>query len=156
MAALFEGEGCILAEKRSGKLSLQFAMTDLDVLETFQRMAGGGWLSPRPYDKGGLGKKPCWELRFTGRRAYALVIAMWPWMHERRRGQITKAVQRWLLAVPTSAGIKITREQVGEIKRSLALDSGYGTSRRLAEKYGVSDALIGAIKHGRVWKGVAA
>lgn len=154
LAGLYEGEGCVVSDKRGGSLKLRIGMTDRDVLVTFQELAQGGYISPRSRDSGGLGKKPVWDYVATGRHAYAVFIAMFPFLHQRRRNRIHEKLTVWLTLIPSSAGRSLRHADVRVIKRELD-SGGHGTGRRLAKQYGVSDATISAIRVGRIWKSVA-
>lgn len=154
MAGLYEGEGCCTITER-GPLRLQFAMTDRDVLERFAALAGYGQPSLRPHRNYGLGKLPVWDYRIAGVKAYALLVAMWPWLCSRRRNRIREATARWRMR--KSRPWKITAAQVIEIRaaRYGVLKGRHGaiSLRTLARRYGVSVGLIGQIAAGRVRRG---
>lgn len=145
MAALFEGEGCV----QGNPLRAKIGMTDEDVLLGFAERAGVGAVSG-PTAPSGLGRKPVYHYTVTGRKAYALLVAMYPLLCARRRGQVEKHVAPWLQKV---RGRKIAAADAAAIKTQLA-SGGHGTARRLARHYGVSDGLICAIRQGRAWKEV--
>lgn len=148
LAGLYEGEGCVLANP----LRIRISMTDEDTLRAFVARSGVGAVTgPRPAT--GLGKKPVWDYVVTGRKAYALLVAMLPWLGERRTAGAVEKIQAWMKRKPTTAGVVLTVEDVREIRRQLE-SGGHGTARRLAREYGVSDGMVSAIRHGRVWKGV--
>lgn len=157
MAALYEGEGYVCMPRsrserggrHSSALRLRFKMCDRDVLEQFKRFAGGGNLSG-PQKPSGLGKKVTYTLAIQGPRAYALLVAFWPWLGERRRGQVKAALMKWATMVPTHVGRIITRDEAEQIKRRLEI-GGHGIGRQLAREYGVSDVLISRIKMGKAW-----
>lgn len=157
MAGLFEGEGCIRRPiSRTANrgyysgFGLDISMTDLDVLEQFADFAGGGRIDG-PLKPNGLGKKMYYKLRIRNNRAYFLLERMWPWLNERRKGQALKALMAWSVMGQTKHGCKIKPEDIPYIKEELR-KGGHGVNRRLAREFGVTDAMISAIKKGRAWK----
>ena len=154
MAALYEGEGYVApprsrSEGGSSPLRLRVKMCDKDVLERFQRYAGGGTLLG-PHKPSGFGKKHTFELSVHGARAHALLSAFIPWLGSRRRSQVSVALAKWAALRPTTDGRVLNQSDATEIKSRLALGR-HGIGRQLAKEYGVSDAMISAIKKGRVW-----
>ncbi len=91
---LFEGEGSISVNKQKRETTQHYvtiyttlAMTDLDVLERFQRTMGiGNIIGPHgPY---GISKKVRYSWSVSGHQQAQYVIALlWPWLAERRREQ---------------------------------------------------------------------
>lgn len=148
MAALFEGEGHAAPpksrERRNGKkgtsLRVRFKMCDRDVLERFQRYAGFGSLHG-PFEPTGLGRKVTYEYVAQGAKAYALLVAFWPWLGARRQGQVAAAVKTWG---------EMKQEQAVQIKERLATGV-HGIGRLLAREYGITPGMISHIKRGTAW-----
>lgn len=157
MAALFEGEGCVdmprsrtdRGGRHSSPFRIKFKMCDRDVLERFHRYAGGGILIG-PHKPSGLGKKMTYSFSVQGPRAYALLVAFWPWLGERRREQVSKAMIKWGTMKPKLAGVVLSRDDATAIRAALA-SGKHGIGKQLASQYGVSNGMISAIKYGRVW-----
>lgn len=102
VAGIVEGEGSISSIQETGKQAIRIAisvvMTDVDVLEDLRRILGVGTLVG-PYDRSRYGcVKPQWVYTITGKQALAVGAALWPWLHERRRGQFAYAATRWIEA----------------------------------------------------------
>lgn len=102
LAGLIEGEGCWYWRKPSpnggrGGLGLSVEMNDLDVLQTAHRIAGVG---PAPRHKKvrttryGQSDSHQWQVQSTA-EVVALMFALFPWMHERRRATIRQLLDRW-------------------------------------------------------------
>lgn len=161
MAALFEGEGSIVAPKsrkerqcgHSSPLRIKFSMCDVDVLEQFKQFACGGHLRG-PHAPSGLGKKPFYSLVIQGGHAFALAKLIWPWLGLRRKEQVRIAIERWASLRESKEGKVITASQAREIRRQLKA-RGHGSGRALATEYGVSAALISKIKRGHIWASVS-
>lgn len=76
-AGLFEGEGCIRSKH---SLSVIIEMTDLDVLESFQKNFGGSLIKQR------LRKsyKQTWKWSLHGEKALSFIKDILPFLHSRR------------------------------------------------------------------------
>ncbi len=88
---LFEGEGTFSDKKRNGRtvaIKAAIKMTDLDVLQRFQRAVGVGSISG-PYQittAKGNESKPIYTWAISSFEGTQAVIAMlWPWLQSRRR-----------------------------------------------------------------------
>lgn len=96
MAGLFEGEGCIGTTQNYCRLYLN--MTDEDVVRRLHLLAGMGRVFG-PYGGepvNGRPRKPYWA--WTVRRetqAYALLVAIYPWLGQRRRGRARECIARF-------------------------------------------------------------
>lgn len=93
-AGLFEGEGYItLAHRKRGTalgICLGMGMIDADVLERFRSVWQAGTIRG-PQLK--ANRKPLWTWRcYSFEQAQAIIAAMWPWLCERRHGQIISAL----------------------------------------------------------------
>jgi hypothetical protein len=88
-AGLFEADGCFKLHAPTGSSHrnayASLAITDRDIAEEFAGVFG--LKVSGPYDYGG-NRKLVWVVD-TGRfeKVQAMVAAMWPWMHSRRRAK---------------------------------------------------------------------
>ena len=107
MAGLFEGEGYVQGRPRSyfrkdGRkfTSVGFraviTMTDEDVLLRFQSLAGIGTLRGPRVSPSRSNNKPLWDYSTYGADAYALLVAMFGWLGERRQTQAHSAMLAWI------------------------------------------------------------
>jgi hypothetical protein len=91
-AGLFEGEGCLTTYLRSSRpggrkyraAELSIYSTDPDVLRTFHRIVGVGQIN-RHRRSETVGK--------PAEHVQAVVAALWPWLHSRRRARIVEVLQ---------------------------------------------------------------
>jgi hypothetical protein len=116
LAGLYEGEGSTSASVAHQKnttpmLSVTINMTDLDVLERAQRVAGMGKIYG-PYQRGT--NKPHWMFKVQRQaHAYALLAALWPWLGMRRRGQVAANLLTWSTAPRLPRNRNRSRDSVG-------------------------------------------
>ncbi len=105
IAGIIEGEGHISARTngcRNGVtvyIQIQVNMTDHDVLELCQRRTGMGKVRG-PYFSKKPNHKPCWK--WTVQRTAeveAMLEAILPWMGERRKEAIFKAIENRRLSI---------------------------------------------------------
>lgn len=109
MAGFFEGEGSFGFPKKGTTYThpannkqytrapyfwFGISQNERDVLETFERLAGGGKIYG-PYNR--VAGKPYWLYRPKPRDGYALIVAMWPWLHSKRRREAAAAIRAWIL-----------------------------------------------------------
>lgn len=103
LGGLFDGEGCISLrvnkEKNWSSIVFQFRMTDKDSLDTASKVISdflkrhckvvGPYTDPKkPHHK------PIYALDVTNRNdVYALVVAIWPYVNERRKGKIFEFIE---------------------------------------------------------------
>ena len=96
-AGLFEGEGSIHLGKHHKKWQarLQMQMTDLDVMKRFQAIVGGPEIrGPYQYR---AENKPIYQWATTRQElVQAIIVALWPWLGERRREQAKLALRSLL------------------------------------------------------------
>lgn len=86
---LFEGEGCIGHNKKTGQWQLIVASTDEDVLKRLLEVTGLGTLRG-PVNRG---HKPYWIWNVTRREhVYALLAAMTPWLGARRKERAFESI----------------------------------------------------------------
>ena len=114
LAGIFEGEGSLhwtspQPQQENGRhpggqsLVLSIGMTDEDVLRTFHKYAGVGTVYG-PYKPKPPSTKLKWTYRASGAEAYALIAAMWQWLHGRRKENAVAAVRHWLDLSEASVG----------------------------------------------------
>lgn len=173
LAGIFEGEGCIGWRRSPGPhLELRIGMTDQDVIEWVAGIAGIGTVYG-PYRKfapDGREMKQQWQYITTGSEAFALAVAIWPWLFSRRQEQVRVAIIRWR-SVPNRIR-HLTPEQVRAIRLELAeIDPnqprvgrrGKGSGRgsapapgpnmaSIARKYGVPTTSIRKIRTGETYQ----
>lgn len=92
-AGLFEGEGSILTPQRDS-FRLDTAGSDLDVLEHARDVLDMGNING-PYHQHGMGSKPMYYYRVGGDDAYALLVMIFPWLHNRRKSKAREALQQY-------------------------------------------------------------
>jgi hypothetical protein len=85
-----------------------------------------------------------------GVRAYALLVAFWPWLGVRRQDQVKTALIKFGTMIPTRMGRIITRTEAEHIKEKLR-EGSHGIGRELARQYSISDGMVSRIKCGRAW-----
>jgi hypothetical protein len=90
LAGILEGEGCFgiyPQTPRGTRMALICVSTDLDVLESAQRIAGCGSIKPRTTARGET--KPAFAWRTQSRaEVVRLINLVLPYMHSRRREKI--------------------------------------------------------------------
>jgi len=99
VAGILEGEGCFSLRPPSGtskidRISVQVRMTDLDVLESIQRIIGlGNITGPEIKEKG----KPIWVWQISKQTDVASVMmTVYPLMYSRRREKIRECLNAWM------------------------------------------------------------
>ena len=103
LAGLYEGEGSVSAIHRAGdrigapRLCVVIGMTDYDVIERAQQVVAMGRIFG-PYSQGKYPRaKPMWQWRVQrADQATALLLALWPWLHARRRSAAANKIGEWL------------------------------------------------------------
>lgn len=104
LAGLLEGEASFVATCHSGRyvyLQVSLRMADEDVVRRAAAVFGVGHVTG-PYRWKGFKDhwKDQWQWSVTkSADAYAVMIAVWPWLGERRRQQVKSAVGAWRLSV---------------------------------------------------------
>lgn len=96
LAGYLEGEGSFMYHAGRNVLEVKIASTDEDALIRAGTIMGKMPTGPYgPYaDKPHW--KPQWNLTVTNATAYAVMMAVFPFMMERRKTQIEQAVIGWL------------------------------------------------------------
>lgn len=159
LAGIFEGEGTIRwtkpAPPRSDgrhpggqSLDLSIAMTDEDVLRRIADIAGVGKVFG-PYQPKPETRKPIFTYKVTGAKAYALIVAIFQWLHSRRREQALAAIKSWTNSHPKRA---LAANQVMDIRT--AYQNGGVTFAALGATYGVSASTIDNLVNGKTYKWV--
>jgi hypothetical protein len=152
LAGIVEGEGSIrwqtptkdngdgTSYRRGGRLFMAIAMTDEDVLLRVAEVAGVGKVyGPYGPYKSRLGsKKQNWTYVVTGADGYALLAAIFQWLHSRRREQVVSSLDKWRCSHQLRS---LTGDQVMRIRKEMA-DGPRGTGVRLAKEFGVSPSTI--------------
>ena len=93
-AGIYEGEGSCQSPAQGG-LALRIGMTDLDVIESLQAVFGIGSIKPKT-NTHYPGSKQQWVWTACGKQAYAVGVAMLPFLHERRAGKMHDSLDAWL------------------------------------------------------------
>ena len=152
--AWLSADGSITLVPGSGnvrpRIRVQFKLTDEDVLLQLSAVAaefGGQRAVSGPHAPTGLGRKSTFHWALSGADAEALIERVWPWLSSRYQQRYT---ERRAQVPPQRRGRKLSLSDVQDVKCRLA-EGGHGEARRLAREYGVSEGLISAIRHGRVW-----
>lgn len=180
-AGLFEGEGWIgfkqpasatSLAKGGPHLEMRLGMTDEDVVRRFAEVASvGSVYGPyRKFAPDGHEIKTSWSFISSGKEAYALIIALLPWLHSRRQEQAMTAVRSWL---DSTVRIRhLTADQVRSIRLELAtldpeqkrsgprgkgMGRGSGpalgpTMASIGREYGVPASSIKKIRDGLTYK----
>lgn len=141
-------DGCITVDStsRNKRFKLQFKICDQDPLHKFSAMFGGS--VGGPVAPTGLGKKPTYNWSVQGWRAATILERCRPWLSDRYAARADAVMGGF--SAKNHHGQKLTPAVVANIKAELAAGEN-GVSRRLAQRYGVSDGMISAIKSGRLW-----
>lgn len=88
-AGFFEGEGGAYPGRRC--VMLRVVQSDREALERFAAVVGCGTV--RPIATSALGRRPMFAWQVARRADVArIVAAFWPWLTERKRGQIAEAL----------------------------------------------------------------
>ena len=109
-AGLFEGEGCvgvygkpIGARGPRKSPAMKITMTDLDVLEKFQRIVGVGKVGGPRRHKGKEHHKAFWSWSCNGtEKIQALLAAFWPFLCSRRQAKAADVI-REMAEIPLRA-----------------------------------------------------
>ena len=143
LAGLLEGEGSFLKPPPSApKLAIvRVAMTDRDVIDRAAHLMGVGVISLTPKNPR---HKLVWIAQAKGTRARDLMLAIKPFMGERRSGQIDNALAS--ATYRRGDGPKLTAQQASVIRMRFA--SGERAAD-LAAEFGVSKRLVYCIKEGK-------
>lgn len=97
-SGLFEGEGTITISKLpSGRQypRIKVKMTDEDSVKRFATIFG---MQHKPVQKDKSWKehwKDAWYTDCTGKHAYAVLMAIFPWLGERRKRRVEEVISLW-------------------------------------------------------------
>ena len=146
MAGLFEADGYCMKP-----LGIRIDMADRDVIEQFRDFSFPELAVQGPCPPSGHGKKDRYKVTITSKKAYALFVAMWPWLGERRRQRVAECAWAWIEhGRKPRYNQKLTVQDVRDIKRRIA-DGDKGIGRVLADEYEVSTTTIARINTGKAW-----
>ena len=160
LAGIVEGEGSITAERRGRGPRVKVKMTDEDVIRLVHTIAGlghvyGPYKAKKP--SGGFGKDQWVWVCNRAYEAYAMMVALAPWMCSRRRAQILFVVNTWLSCPkPTrmyqngwfNTRAKFTAQIVDIIRAEY---SGPESARILAERFNCAPRAIRNCAKGRTY-----
>lgn len=154
-AGLFEGEGSICASKSGNRfvnLVLCVTNTDLRVLTKFESAVGCGKIYG-PKLRTNPSHKPVYEWHLSSPAMIkALTEALWEWLSDRRRGQITDALGKHDLAIGVRGrGSWRIQPHVTQIKKMLR--DGV-IQAEIARQFDCGHSLISMIASGKRHKGV--
>lgn len=97
LAGLIEGEAWIgthTSSRGRKQLRVEIAMTDRDVLERAQEIAGGSLTERKSPSLTKPNKKPMYRLSWYTAQAERLLLAIRPYMGERRRQRIDDVLEQ--------------------------------------------------------------
>lgn len=135
-------DGTIL-KTDTGLPRVRFNISDKDPLDKFSELLG--CKVHGPIKPSGLGKKPIWEWAVTGMKALMLLKRCEKWLSERYK-------MRFLACRQTNnPRSKLLSNEDAKFIKSAVKTAKHGDLRRLARRFGVSEATISAIKAGRIY-----
>jgi hypothetical protein len=163
VAGVLEGEGSFLL-RQGRRPEVRAAMTDEDIIRRLHEVTGvGGAYGPFKKTFNGKPVKDSWVFSVQNQgEAYALMVALYPWMGQRRREQIRKAIVGWREWATTrkwgragqSNFTKLTPEAIDRIRQEYdGVRFKRGQKKALAEELGVDVTTIWQIAKGKTWGG---
>lgn len=160
VAGIIEGEGYIAARPIKYKngtsfaLQVQIEMSDEDVLLLLQKRAGMGNVTGPFRRDSPKHMKPTWHYGVYGAEAYALLIAILPWLCERRRQAALTGIRVWLtLPGRGMASRKLTDDQVRQVRHAVNVEGR--TIRAVADEFNSNHHSIMQIAKGVYYKNVS-
>ena len=159
LAGLVEGEGSLTLEKNKSLLRLKVKMTDEDVIRQAALIAGVGKVYG-PYQvvaPSGMPAKDQWVwVCQRSIEAYAVMVAIAPWLLSRRRKKLVEVVNEWLSHHPPgtpNGHVSLTRSQVAVIKSEFnGVRLGRGRAAALALQFNCTRGTISAAAHGHTYQ----
>lgn len=160
VAGIIEGEGYIAARPvnkvdntKSCALQIQLEMTDKDVVELVALRAGLGRVTG-PFRRESIKHhKDTWGWGVYGVEAYALLIAILPWLCERRKNAALNGIKQWLSQPGRGVSSrKLTDDQVRAVR--VAVNEENRTIRSVASAFDTSHSTILNIARGIHYKSV--
>ena len=133
-AGLLEGEGSFLLQTGTSYLKVQVHMTDLDVLESLQRIFGG---TIHSVAKRKEHWKDAWAWNLSGDVAKRCMEEVYPYMHGRRSLKIKECLSA-RKAFESARDTKRQKISSKGLKIAQEYQAGGATMRKLAKKYGIS------------------
>lgn len=148
LAGLLEGEGsfCEGPPSSPNQPVVQLAMTDRDVVERAASLLGNITVYAKK-DRRKAHWKPFFQLKLRGLPAVTLMRTLRPFMGERRRNQIDKAIASY----NNKRCIKLSRTAAKKIKESIAMGA---TVSAVAREFNVSRTTIRKVRDNRVHSGL--
>lgn len=104
-AGLFEGEGSITESKLpSGKIypRIKVKMCDKDSVQKFADTFDIPCLNVTKDKSWQTHWKDAWYCSVTGKKAYAILVALFPWLGNRRQARAKDVISKW---IQTTGGI---------------------------------------------------
>ncbi|MBI5932052.1 MAG: hypothetical protein HY862_22280 [Chloroflexi bacterium] len=154
LAGLLEAEGSFLKGIPSApnKPHIKIQTTDQDIAQRVGDIFQVKVMGPYTRKEWEVEYKPFYIVTKCSQPAIKLMQQLRPMMGQRRQGQIDEAIASYVgKSGPNHPNVKLTVEQVREIRRRLADGEKL---RALAEAYGVDISLIWQIKARRAWKDI--
>lgn len=163
VAGALEGEGSFLL-RQGRRPEVRAGMSDEDIIRRLHDVTGvGGVYGPFKKTHNGKQCKDSWVFSVQNQgEAYALMVALYPWMGKRRQDQIRTTIIGWREWVTTrkwgrtgqSNFTKLTSEQVDRIRSEYnGVRWGRGQAKALAEELGVDTTTLWQIAKGKTWSG---
>jgi len=95
IAGVLEADGCFT--EKHGTPVVVVGMTDEDVVRRLQRMTGSGKVNGPYLNRAGHNVKPMWHWSVDRQHeAYALMVAVYGFLGERRQQRISEILKRWI------------------------------------------------------------
>lgn len=131
VAGVLEGEGSFMTTTGGHAPRVQIHMTDLDVLETVQRVLGCGTISP--VTKRQEHWKDAWTWRCSGNDAARVMDIVYPYMGKRRQEKIDEVRKVWYDRLDA-----VNARKAKALAAAREYLEGNTSLRQVAEKHGVS------------------
>ena len=97
VAGVIEGDGCLTMKNQRMFPHVSVTMTDEDVIRRLQLWTGLGTVNGPYRPTTGHNKLPMWIWAVGGgAQAYALLIAIWPWLGSRRRARAEELIRAFV------------------------------------------------------------
>lgn len=135
VAGILDGEGSFMTATGGYTPRVQLHMTDLDVLETVQKVTGCGTI--HQITKRQEHWKQSWAWRCSGKEAISVMNAVLPYMSRRRSQKINEVIKIWN---DRCSDVSETRNTVKIAAQEY--QDGRGSFRDLGQKYGISRTAI--------------
>lgn len=157
-AGIVEGEGYIGVRRTGTKGSLSLVvsieMSDQDVILRFAKYIGMGTVAGPFRRNSPAHHKPTWTYGVYGYQAYGLLIAILPWLCQRRQAKALSGIKEWLER--PGRGVtsrKLTDDQVRSVRHAVNVDGR--TIRSVADEFNSNHHSIMQIARGIYYKTVS-